>query len=114
MTTSGTADPFGVPTSSTAAEPAVAERADGGDTHVSLSLAPTPAVPIDRPVAAATTIDASASAPDIVFDVSDFAAYYGNFRAVRDIQLRIAKNRSRPSSGRRAAARAPCCAASTA
>ncbi len=29
----------------------------------------------------------------IVFDVSDFSSYYGSFRAVRDIHLRIPRNR---------------------
>ena len=93
MTTSGAAGPIDMPSPTEPTDPALAEREDGGDTHVTLSLAPTPAVPIDLPTTAATAIDASASAPDIVFDVTDFAAYYGNFRAVRDIQMRIAKNR---------------------
>ena len=60
---------------------------------------------------APTTTDA---ALPVVFEVRDLSVYYGDFRAVRDVNLDVRSTRSPPSSARPAAARPPCCAASTA
>ena len=60
---------------------------------------PTPAVPPSDgsgrslSVAGVTSATVQPAAVDHVFKVRDFSAYYGDFRAIRDIDLDIAKNR---------------------
>jgi len=49
-----------------------------------------PNIDVDAPAAAAPVEDRREFAPeDIVFDVSDLSVYYGDFRAVRDVNMRI-------------------------
>ncbi len=56
-------------------------------------MAPTTNTPeattVDTAPSPATTPDASATDADVVFDVSDLAVYYAQFRAVRDVNLQI-------------------------
>ena len=45
--------------------------------------------PQDRPVPGALVRDEDNAAEDLVFDASDLSVYYGDFRAVRDVNMRI-------------------------
>ena len=47
---------------------------------------------VSRPVAPVQAEMADPTARDIVFDIRELAVFYGAFRAVRDVNLRIARN----------------------
>jgi phosphate transport system ATP-binding protein len=66
------------------------EQASGGANPMTLATLPPSAADVRRPDPAAPI---HAQGDGIVFDVTDFSAFYGSFRAVRDIELRIPKNR---------------------
>jgi phosphate transport system ATP-binding protein len=51
------------------------------------------AVEIRPPAEPAATSPQAVPEPETVFDLRDLSCFYGSFRAVRDVNLRIAKNR---------------------
>jgi phosphate transport system ATP-binding protein len=53
-----------------------------------------PEATVEEPSTAESTIEGSvpALAPQVVFDVSDLNVYYGDFRAVRDVNISIHRN----------------------
>ncbi|MCB1267752.1 MAG: phosphate ABC transporter ATP-binding protein [Microthrixaceae bacterium] len=57
----------------------------------SVSVAPAPAPDLHEPLAAASVIAEPELAP-VVFDVSDLSVFYGDYRAVRDVSMRIRRN----------------------
>ena len=69
---------------------------------------------VPTPTPTATPVDTTATVEPII-RLEDVSLFYGSFRAVRRHLLsRSGRTPSRPSSVRPAAARARCCAASTA
>ena len=62
-----------------------------GAGSVSVAPAPAPAPDLHEPLAAASVIAEPELAP-VVFDVSDLSVFYGDYRAVRDVSMRIRRN----------------------
>src|SRR5690606_3406136 len=54
-----------------------------------VSVAPAP--DLHEPLAAASVVAEPEPAP-VVFDVSDLSVFYGDYRAVRDVSMRIRRN----------------------